>query len=203
MRRDHRFGTWIVWGTIPIGFPVSWVAVPGWSRNGYGTSPNLWVQKKFVKFRQNTQNTGHSVRLNSFESFLVTLPSISSETWEMYFWAISGSNVFCDWLFLVFSGVFLETAANFFLVFKVSMILREKFCQQWRLNCNFLFWSTVRNFSLLWGKRFQKIENTLISKSVHYSKATNYIIFILLSFLLFIPFLDEKQNCLHAKLRYK
>ena len=28
-------------------------------------------------------NMRHSVRLNSFESFLVTLPSISSETWEM------------------------------------------------------------------------------------------------------------------------
>ena len=45
-------------GAIRIGFPVSWVAVPGCSQNGYGTSPNLWVQKKFVKIRQSTQNTG-------------------------------------------------------------------------------------------------------------------------------------------------
>ena len=57
MGRDSRFGTGIVWGTIPIEFPVSWVAVPGCSRNDYGTSPNLWVQKKFVKLWQSTQNT--------------------------------------------------------------------------------------------------------------------------------------------------
>ena len=75
-----------------------------------------------------------SVRLNSFESFLVTLPSISSETWEMYSWAISGSSVFCDWPFFVFSGVSLETAANFLLVLKVAMILGENFCHLWRLN---------------------------------------------------------------------
>ena len=59
MRRDHRFGTGIVCGTIPNGFPVSWVAVSGCSgcsRNGYGTSPNLWIQKKFIKIRQSTQN---------------------------------------------------------------------------------------------------------------------------------------------------
>ena len=80
-----------------------------------------------------------SVRLNSVESFLVTLPSISSETWEMYSWAISGLSVFCDWPFLVFSGVSLETAANFLLFLKVAMILREKFCQQWRLNWSFYF----------------------------------------------------------------
>ena len=56
MRRDHQFGTGNVLGTIPIGFPVSCVAVPGRSRNGYGTIPNLWVPKKFVQFRQSTQN---------------------------------------------------------------------------------------------------------------------------------------------------
>ena len=57
MERAHHFGTGIVWGTIPSGFPVYWVAVPWSSRNGYGTSPYLWVQKKHVKFRQGTQNT--------------------------------------------------------------------------------------------------------------------------------------------------
>ena len=69
MRRDHRFGVGIVWGTIPIGFPVSWVAIPRCSRNGYGRSPNLWLQKKFVNFRQSTQNT----RLRPTEFF-----------WEFY-----------------------------------------------------------------------------------------------------------------------
>ena len=36
------------------------------------------------------------VQLNSWESFLVTLPSISSETWVMYSPAIPGLSVFCD-----------------------------------------------------------------------------------------------------------
>ena len=67
-----------------------------------------------------------SVRVNFFESFLFTLPSISSETWEMHFWAIPGLRVFCDWVFLVTSGVSLETAANSLLFHKVAMILREK-----------------------------------------------------------------------------
>ena len=129
--REHRFGTRIAQGTIPSWFSVFWAAVSGCSRNRYGTSPNLWVQKKFIKLGQSTQNAS-SIRLNSLESFLVSLPSISSKTWEMYSWAIPGSSVFCHWLFLVFSGVSLETAANFLLFFKVAMILGES-CQLWRL----------------------------------------------------------------------
>ena len=54
-----------------------------------------------------------SVRLNFWESFLVTLPSISSETWVMYSSVIPGLSVFYDWLFLVFSCVSLKTATNF------------------------------------------------------------------------------------------
>ena len=57
MRGDPHFGAAIVWGRVPIGFPVSWVVVPGCSRNSYGTSPYLWFQKKLVKFRQSTQKT--------------------------------------------------------------------------------------------------------------------------------------------------
>ena len=70
-----------------------------------------------------------SVRLNSFESLLVTLPSVSSETWEIYSWAISGSIVFRDRVFFVFSGISLETTANFLLSLKVAMIMRDKFSQ--------------------------------------------------------------------------
>ena len=69
-------------------------------------------QKKFIKLRQ-APKMRDSVQKISSESFLVTLPSISSETWEMFSWANSGSSVFCDWLFLVFSGVSPETAADF------------------------------------------------------------------------------------------
>ena len=78
--------------------------------------------------------THDSVRVNSLGSFLMTLPSISSETWEIYSWAIPGSSVFCDWLFFVFSGIFVETAANCLLFLNVAMILREKLRQLRRLN---------------------------------------------------------------------
>ena len=74
-----------------------------------------------------------SVRLNSLESYLMTLTSISSETWEVYFCAIPRSSLFCDWLFLVFSDASLETDAHFFLFLNFAKILREKLCQLWRL----------------------------------------------------------------------
>ena len=139
VRKVPHFEAGIVWGTISSGFPVFWNIVPGCSRNGYVTSPNLWVQKKLVKFWQCTQDTRLCPTEFFWEFFLVTLPSISSETWEMYSWAISGSSVFCDWLFLVFSGVFLKTAANFLLFLNVAMRLGEKFYQRWRLNLISIF----------------------------------------------------------------
>ena len=37
--------------------------------------------------------------------------------------------------FLFFSGVFLETGADFLLFLSVGMILSEKFCQLWGQNC--------------------------------------------------------------------
>ena len=67
-----------------------------------------------------------SVRLNSFEILLVTLPSISSETWEMYSWVDSKSSVLCALLFLVLSGISLETASSFFLFPNVAVRLRKK-----------------------------------------------------------------------------
>ena len=76
---------------------------------------------------------GDTVRLNSWESFLVTLPSIFSKTWVIYSSAIPGLSVFCDWLFLVFSGASPETASNFLLFLNVAMTLREKLSQLWSL----------------------------------------------------------------------
>ena len=93
-----------------------------------------------------------SVRLNSLEIFLVTLPSISSQTWEMYYWAIPGSTVFCDWLFLVTSGVSLKIAANFFLFLNVAMVLREKLCHLWKLKWFFNFITEVLISSHYEGK---------------------------------------------------
>ena len=152
IRRESRFETGIVQGTIPSGFPVSWIVfldVPGTATE----------QVRFCGFRRNSSSFDRapkirdSVPLNCLEIFLITLPSISSETWEMFFWAISGSRPFGDWLFLVFSGVTLETAASFFFFLKVAMILREKFRQQWRLKWFFI----VPSDDLLYyeGKGFQ------------------------------------------------
>ena len=58
-----------------------------------------------------------SVLLNSWRSFLVTLPSISSETCLIYSSVIPRMNVFCDWMFLVSSSVPLEKAGKFPLFF--------------------------------------------------------------------------------------
>ena len=144
-----------------------------------------------------------SARLNSFESFLVTLTSISSETWEIYSWGISGSSVSSDWLFLVFSGLSLETTANFRLILKVAMVLREKICQLWRLNLSSILYNKSVNL-LIWRSErgFNEYKQLMISNPVQYRKVTIYIILILLSFFLLIPFLGGKRNCLHAKSRY-
>ena len=63
-----------------------------------------------------------SVRLNSWASFLVNLPSISSDTWVMYSSVIPRTNVFCDWPFLALFCVSLETAANFRLFHTVAIM---------------------------------------------------------------------------------
>ena len=57
MRKIPHFGIRIIWGAFPMSFPVFWISVSGRSMNSYGTSPNLWVQKELVKFRQGTQDT--------------------------------------------------------------------------------------------------------------------------------------------------
>ena len=105
------------------------------------------VQKKFIEFRQSTQKVWLSPA-KLLGKFLVTLLSIFSETWVKYSSAISELSVFCDWLFLVFSGVSLETTANFLLFLNVAMILRKKLCHLWRLNW-FLFYNKVLIFSIM------------------------------------------------------
>ena len=67
-----------------------------------------------------------SVLLNSWDSFLLTLPSISSETCVVYSSLILGTDVFRDWPFLGCSScVSLVTAANFRLFLNVA-IFEEK-----------------------------------------------------------------------------
>ena len=91
-------------------------------------------QVRTCGFRRNSSSLDKApkmrefVRLNFWGSYLVTLPSKSSETCVMYSSAIPGLSVFCGWLFLVISGVSLEVTANFLLFLSVAMIRRETLC---------------------------------------------------------------------------
>ena len=68
------------------------------------------------------------VLLNSWHSFLLTLPSIFSETCVVYSSLILGTDVFRDWPFLGFSfRVSLVTAANFRLFLNVVIFLKGKY----------------------------------------------------------------------------
>ena len=156
MRKMPQFGVGIVWGTIPSGLPVLWIIVPGWSRNSYGTSPNLWVQKTLVKFWQGTQDTWLCFA-KFLREFLSYSPIDLFRTWEMYSWVDSGSSTFCALLPLLPSGVSLETAANFLLFLNVAILLRKNSCQWWRLNLFHLWLSTMVS-SKFEGKSFQWIQ---------------------------------------------
>ena len=170
MRRENRSGQGLITERCPVGSKFSeslFLDVPGTATEHVRTGG----------FRRNSSSLDKapkkrdSVRLNSLERFLITLPSISSETWEMYFWAISGSSMFCDWLFFVFPEVSPETAANFLLIFKVTKILREKFCQLWRLNWISTFYSKSNNLILLWGKSFNENKQLMISTNEYNTRS--------------------------------
>ena len=142
MRGEHRFGTGIIQGTIPSGFPVFWVAVPGCSRNGYGTSPNFWVQKKFIKLRQSTQNTWLRPAEFFWKFFRYSLFDLFRNLGDVFlshFWiqCVMWLTVPCT--FRCFS----RNWANFLLFLKVATVLREKFSQLWRLNWSFIFITKV------------------------------------------------------------
>ena len=117
----------------PVGSQFSEFSFP----DVHGTATE---QVRLCGFRRNSPRSKKapkirgSVRLTTLESFIVSLSSISAETWEMHSWAIPGSSVFCDWLFLEFSDVSLETAANFLSFLNVAMILKKNFCQLWKLH---------------------------------------------------------------------
>ena len=203
MRKISYFRIGIIWGAVPMIFPVFWISFSGRSMNSYGTSPNLWVPKKSSGFDK-APKIRDSVLLNSFESFSVTLPSISSETWEIESWVNSGSSTFCPLLLLLPSGVSLETAANFLLFLNVAILLEGKSCQWLRLNLSLLVLIKVSSKSE--GIKFQQFKQSkkVILRRVTLLKvAIVFFIIIVLSFLLFIPFLGGKHICLHARSRYK
>ena len=55
---DACFRMRITLGIVLIRSLVFYACVPECSRNGSGVRPYLWVQEKFVYFRQSTQNAG-------------------------------------------------------------------------------------------------------------------------------------------------
>ena len=94
-------------------------------RNVPGTVPECVV---IYGFKRNSSNLERalkmrdSVLLNSWDRFLVTLHSTSSETYVIYSSLILGTDLFRDWPFLgCFSCVSLVTAANFRLFLNVAI----------------------------------------------------------------------------------
>ena len=105
------FSTFVFWnvpGTVSKCVCIFW-----FERN----SPNL---VRAPKMRD-------SVLLNSWDSFSLTLPSITAETCVIYSSLILGTDVFRYWPFLGFSScVSLVTAANFRLFLNVAIFLKGK-----------------------------------------------------------------------------
>ena len=203
VRRVPHFGAGIVWGTIPSGFPVFWIIVSGCSRNGYGTSPNLWVQKKLVKLWQGTQDAW-----------------LCSANFIREFFNYSAFNLLRKLGDVILSQfrvkrVLSSTVSSAFMCFSRNccyFLLISERCHQTRgklfISDEDWIWSLSLinsvDLLLLWGKRVSINTNSqVILSTVQYRKATIYILMTVLLFLLFIPFLGGKHNCLHAKSRYK
>ena len=135
-------------------------------RNVPGTVPEsvrICGLKRISSNLDRTPKMRNSVLLNSWDSFLVTLSSISSETCVIYSLLILRTNVLRDWQFLgCYSCVSLETAALFL---NIAIFWKEK-CenaqQWWRLNYLFTFNelnSTMkRSFQLLIINWFTEVE---------------------------------------------
>ena len=160
-------------------------------------------------FRRNSSSSDKapemcdSFWLNSRKSYLVTLSSLSSEIRVMYSSAIPGLSVFCDWLFLVFSGVSLETAPNLFLFLIVAIILRELLvsCE---VLIGFLFFQRIDDVLCYEWEGFNKMQRVKDGKLEYNTrKATTYIKINVLSFSYLYLFLGGKHKCLHANSRYK
>ena len=106
------------------GSPWEWSSFVPWFstfvfRNVFGTVPECVSIRGFRIDSSNLDRAPKmrdTVRLNFLDSFLVTLPSISSEICVIYSSLILGTDVFRDWPFLGFSScVCLLPAANFLL----------------------------------------------------------------------------------------
>ena len=116
----------ITLGVVRIRSLVFYVCVSECS----GTVPEC---VRICGFKRNSSNLDRAPKMrdfvlrNSWDSFLVTLPSISTETCLIYSSLILGTVVFLDWPFLGCSScVSLVTAANFRLFLNVAIFLKGK-----------------------------------------------------------------------------
>ena len=141
----------------PMSSPVFWISVSGRSLNSYGTSPNLWVQKELVKFRQGTQDTW--LRFAKFLREFLGYPPLNllGDLGDVIL-GNSGSSTFCPLLLLLPSGVSLETAANFLLFLNVAILLEGKSCQWLILILSFLVLIKVSSKSE--GIKFQQFKQS-------------------------------------------
>ena len=117
-----RWGSF--WERSPLG---SWFSTSAF-RNVPGIVPE---NVRICGFKRNLSNLNSAskiqdpVQLNSWDSFSVTLPSISSGTCAIQSSVTPGVAEFCDWLFLGYSCVSLAIAANFRLFLNAAIILEE------------------------------------------------------------------------------
>ena len=121
----YHFRMQIILGTILMGSLFSTFVV----RNVPGTAPacvRICVSRRNLSYVVREHKMRHYLLLNSWDSFLVALPSISLETCAIYSSLILGTDVFRDWPFLGSSSyVSLVTAAIFRLFLNVAIFLKR------------------------------------------------------------------------------
>ena len=104
----------IILRTVLFTFLVFPVSVLGRPRKGFGLQPDYWLEK--LVYFDCAPKIRLFVFLNSWDIFLITLPSFFSDSSAMYSFLFVGASVPLDKLFLgCFFWLSLLTAGNFFL----------------------------------------------------------------------------------------
>ena len=102
------------------------------SRSSYGTSPNMWVLKKLINFKQTTQHAWPCPVEYFWKIFTVPPFNLFRNLGDVLLrncWIKYVVQLTFPCIFMCFS----RTAANSLLFLKTAMILREKFSQLGRL----------------------------------------------------------------------
>ena len=123
-----------------------------------------------------------SVLLNFWDNFFLTLPSISSKIWVIYYYCDLGTIEFCAKLHLWCSSQFsLLKAGKFRLFLEVAVFYKKSNEQQFGLS--YFIWRKSNCWlSKIIGQNKTKRLNIISMLAIT-------IVFLVLSFLLFIPFL--------------